>query len=101
MNPFDSPVQILIVLLLALLIFGPKRIPEIGKGLGRGIRDFRKGVTGQIPDDDDDEDERPRPAREPKRVAGSRPTATVTGDAEPVEGEIVVEEDRPKSRVEA
>lgn len=100
MNPFDSPVQILIVLLLALLIFGPKRIPEIGKGLGRGIRDFRKGVTGQIDDDDEDEDERPRPAKTPKRVAGSRPTATVTGDAEPVEVEIV-EEDRPKSRVEA
>ncbi|MGD9573057.1 MAG: twin-arginine translocase TatA/TatE family subunit [Thermoleophilia bacterium] len=47
---FDiSPIQIIIVLAVALLIFGPKRLPEMGRGLGRGIRDFRDGITGRDP----------------------------------------------------
>lgn len=36
--------ELLIVLALAVVIFGPKRLPEIGGSLGRGIRDFRKGI---------------------------------------------------------
>jgi sec-independent protein translocase protein TatA len=45
---FDiSPVQIIIVLAIALLIFGPKRLPGMGRDLGRGIRDFKAGVTGE------------------------------------------------------
>lgn len=47
---FDfSPVQILIVLVIALLIFGPKRLPEMGRNLGKGIRDFRGGIAGEEP----------------------------------------------------
>jgi len=37
--------ELLIVLTVALVVFGPKRIPEIGSSLGRGIRDFRKGIS--------------------------------------------------------
>jgi sec-independent protein translocase protein TatA len=37
--------EFLTVLTLALVIFGPKRIPEVGSALGKGIRDFRKGVS--------------------------------------------------------
>lgn len=37
--------ELLIVLTLALVVFGPKRIPEIGSSLGRGIRDFRTGMS--------------------------------------------------------
>ncbi len=48
---FDiSPIQIIIVLAVALLIFGPKRLPEMGRGLGRGIRDFRDGISGRDPE---------------------------------------------------
>jgi sec-independent protein translocase protein TatA len=47
---FDvSPVQIIIVLAIALLIFGPKRLPEMGRHLGRGIRDFKDGIAGSTP----------------------------------------------------
>ncbi len=56
---FDiSPIQIIIVLAVALLIFGPKRLPEMGRGLGRGIRDFRDGISGREPEP------APAPARE-------------------------------------
>ncbi len=45
---FDiSPVQIMIVLAIALLIFGPKRLPDLGRNLGSGIRDFKAGITGE------------------------------------------------------
>jgi len=45
---FDiSPVQIIIVLAIALLIFGPKRLPGMGRDIGRGMRDFKAGITGE------------------------------------------------------
>jgi sec-independent protein translocase protein TatA len=45
---FDiSPIQILIVLGIALLIFGPRRLPEAGRTLGRGVRDLRNGLTDE------------------------------------------------------
>lgn len=47
---FDfSPVQIVIVLAIALLIFGPKRLPEMGRNLGKGLRDFKTGISGEEP----------------------------------------------------
>ena len=48
--------EILILLLVALLVFGPKRLPEMGRSLGRGLREFKDSVTGR--DDRDDRDER-------------------------------------------
>ena len=45
--PFDiSVVQVLLILVVALLVFGPRRLPELGRGLGRGLRDFRTGLHG-------------------------------------------------------
>jgi sec-independent protein translocase protein TatA len=44
--PFGvSPWELIIVLLILLLVFGAKKLPEIGRGLGRGIREFRTGLT--------------------------------------------------------
>ena len=44
---FDfSPVQIIIVLVIALLVFGPKRLPEMGRNLGRSMREFKNSISG-------------------------------------------------------
>ena len=50
---------LIILLVVALLVFGPKRLPEIGRSLGRGMREFKDSVTGQ-----DDKAELPPPARD-------------------------------------
>jgi sec-independent protein translocase protein TatA len=39
-----QPMHLLVILILCLLIFGPKKLPELGKGLGEGIRGFRDGL---------------------------------------------------------
>lgn len=48
MAPNFSLWQIAIVLVIGLLVFGPKKLPELGRGLGSGLRDFRKGLSGDI-----------------------------------------------------
>jgi sec-independent protein translocase protein TatA len=53
--PFGIGVtEILILLLVALLVFGPKRLPEMGRSLGRGMREFKESIQGKDDDDDDD-----------------------------------------------
>ena len=54
--PFGVSVwEILILLLVALLIFGPKRLPEMGRSLGKGLREFKDSISGKDGDDDPDE----------------------------------------------
>ena len=43
--------EVLILLVIALLLFGPSRIPEIGRSLGRSLVEFRKGLKGDAPGD--------------------------------------------------
>ena len=45
-----QPTHLLFVLVIALLVLGPKRLPEVGRSLGRGLRDFRIAISGE--DDD-------------------------------------------------
>src|SRR5919198_5824021 len=42
-----GPLEIVIVLIIVLVIFGPKRLPDLGRSLGRGMREFKESVTGQ------------------------------------------------------
>jgi sec-independent protein translocase protein TatA len=44
--------ELLILLLVLLLVFGPKRLPEMGRQLGKGMREFKESVTGDGKDDD-------------------------------------------------
>ena len=43
---------LIILLIVALLVFGPKRLPEIGRSLGRGMREFKDSVTGKDKDEE-------------------------------------------------
>ncbi len=42
-----QPTHLLVILVICLLVFGPKKLPELGKGLGEGIRGFREGMKDQ------------------------------------------------------
>ena len=42
-----QPTHLLFVLVIALLVLGPKRLPEVGRSLGRGLRDFRTALSGE------------------------------------------------------
>jgi sec-independent protein translocase protein TatA len=55
--PNVGPFELAIVLIIALVVFGPKRLPELGRSLGKGIREFRGSVSG-----DHDEPEAPAAA---------------------------------------
>jgi sec-independent protein translocase protein TatA len=66
---------LVVVLIIALVIFGPKRLPELGRSMGKGIREFRGSIAGK----EDDDDESSKPAE-----ITSAPDAD-----EPVEGEVV------------
>ena len=48
--PNIGPLEIAIVLVIVLLIFGPKRLPDLGRSMGRGMREFKDSVTGKDED---------------------------------------------------
>lgn len=51
--PNIGPLEIAIVLIIVLLIFGPKRLPDLGRSLGSGMREFKDSVTGKSDDRDE------------------------------------------------
>jgi sec-independent protein translocase protein TatA len=52
----ESPFHLLIVLVIAILVLGPKRIPEVARSLGAGIRHFRESLSGEDSETEDDGD---------------------------------------------
>lgn len=96
--PNIGPLEIAIVLVIVLIIFGPRRLPELGRSMGRGIRDFRSAMGShdekshdETKDDDDDSVTRKR-AELDSTTASDTATGTATGSTEkPVEGEVITE----------
>ncbi len=48
-----GPGEIIILLIVALLVFGPKKLPEMGRSIGKGMREFKSSISGSDDDDDD------------------------------------------------
>jgi len=85
--PNIGPTELIIVLVIVLLIFGPKRLPGLGKQLGSGMREFKDSISGKGGrDDDDDETVRDENRRQTEAALG-RPE----GEQAPLEGQVVHE----------
>jgi sec-independent protein translocase protein TatA len=69
--PNIGPLEIIIVLVVVLLIFGPKRLPDLGRSLGSGMREFKDSVTGKDKDRDQLDAAEAKP--EPVRTESSEP----------------------------
>jgi sec-independent protein translocase protein TatA len=63
-----GPMEVVLVLAIALIVLGPKKLPEAARSVGKGLREFRDSVGG-IGDHEDDED--PRDHHDPTPVAAS------------------------------
>lgn len=74
MTDLLQPTHLLFVLVVALLVLGPKRLPEVGRSLGRGLRDFRLAMSGSEPEPQGE-------ALNPTRTEA--PTTASTETAEP------------------
>lgn len=64
--PTVGPLEVVIVLVIVLLIFGPKRLPDLGRSLGRGMREFKDSVTGNERPDEPTALDRAEPPAERK-----------------------------------
>ena len=84
--PNVGPLEIAIVLVIVLIIFGPKRLPELGRSMGKGIREFKGSMSGE--NDDEDSVEAKRPELDKAEANVPAPEAKAE---KPVEGEVVTE----------
>jgi sec-independent protein translocase protein TatA len=64
MGDLFTPGHIILVVIVALLLFGPKKLPELGRAFGKTLREFKDGVKNVV--DDDDPPSPPTPASRPK-----------------------------------
>lgn len=78
--PNIGPLELAIVLVIALVIFGPKRLPDLGRSLGSGMREFKDSITGKNED-------------EPRRDGAERELAqpAETPGEEPVDADVVAD----------
>jgi sec-independent protein translocase protein TatA len=62
-----QPTHLLLILIVALVVLGPKRLPEVGRAVGRSIHDFKAAIDGEPPDEPQpvNSSEAPKPSSEP------------------------------------
>jgi len=75
--PNIGPLEIVIILIVALIVFGPKRLPELGRSMGKGIREFKGSLSGDDKDDD------------VREIEPAKHDGVVHAEAKPLEGEVV------------
>jgi sec-independent protein translocase protein TatA len=73
---------LVVILIILLVVFGPKRLPEMGRSIGRGMREFKDSVSGSG-DRDDDDDERERRLTAPEDEASVATPAPPEREREP------------------
>jgi sec-independent protein translocase protein TatA len=55
--PNVGPLELIVVLIIALLVLGPQRLPQVARSVGRGVREFKEAISMDSSADDDDEDD--------------------------------------------
>ena len=88
--PSIGPLELGIVLLIVLIVFGPKRLPGLGRQLGSGMREFKDSITGKDKDDDESD---------AKPTVSQQAVDPAPGDPEVVSGETRPQ-DQPASRAD-
>ncbi len=63
--PGIGPMELVIVLIIALIVLGPKKLPDAGRALGDGIRQFKGSISGEAPREDEADAEEPALSRAP------------------------------------
>jgi sec-independent protein translocase protein TatA len=76
--------ELLLILLIALLIFGPSKLADMGKGLGQGLKNFKKGMSQDGVDDDPNPEAPIAKPEPPKALPAGAPVVTVTAHGETV-----------------
>jgi sec-independent protein translocase protein TatA len=84
--PNVGPLEIAVVLVIALVIFGPKRLPELGKSMGKGIREFKGSLSM------DDKDEFPA-GQDHHELAAAKAGVSPQASSEPLDGAVVTDDE--------
>lgn len=53
--PSIGPMELVVILVIALVVLGPKKLPEVGRSVGKGMREFKESISGTDRDDEPDE----------------------------------------------
>ena len=78
--PSIGPLELGIILLIVLVVFGPKRLPGLGRQLGSGMREFKDSINGTSRDDDEDERPRKKASERAALAKASKPEPVVVVD---------------------
>jgi sec-independent protein translocase protein TatA len=91
--PTAGPMELIIVLVVILLLFGAKRIPELARGLGSGVREFKQGTKeGQLEDKKDEEKTGEKPGEE------GVTTEAKAGDETKIEEDATVDAEKAEQK---